>query len=121
MKIKTARFMRTIRHRRIRKNIVGTTSRPRLSVFRSLNHIYAQIIDDTIGATITAASSLDSEITSQSKTSTKKDISSFVGKLIAHRAKQKSISKVVLDRGGYKYHGRVEALAKTAREEGLIF
>ena len=113
--------MRTVRHRRVRKNVVGTTSRPRLSIFRSLNHIYAQIIDDTTGSTIIAASSLDSDITSQNKTSPKKDVSSLVGKLLGDRAKQKSINKVVMDRGGYKYHGRIEALAKAAREEGLSF
>ena len=121
MKTKTTRFMRTIRHRRVRKNVVGTTVRPRLSIFRSLNHIYAQIIDDTTGSTITAASSLDREIASQTKPSTKKDVSSLVGKLLGNRAKQNSISKVVMDRGGYKYHGRVEALAKAAREGGLSF
>ena len=121
MKTKTTRFMRTVRHRRVRKDLVGTTDRPRLSIFRSLNHIYAQIIDDTTGSTITAASSRDSEISSQNKPSTKIDISRLVGKLLGDRAKQKSISNVVMDRGGYKYHGRVAALAKAAREGGLSF
>ena len=120
-RITSHRQARTRRHLRLRRRVKGTEDRPRLSVFRSLNHIYAQIIDDTIGATITAASSLDSDITSQNKTSTKKDISSLVGKLLGNRAKQKSINKVVMDRGGYKYHGRIEALAKAAREEGLNF
>ncbi len=111
-------------HSRIRKNLAGTTERPRLNVYRSVNHIYAQVIDDAKGVTIVAATSLekgqgvkgDKRPTGGNVTSAKE-----VGKMIAERAKQKGITKVVFDRGGYLYHGRVKALADAAREAGLEF
>lgn len=118
---RTAREGRIRRHLRIRKKIFGTPERPRLSVFRSLKHIYAQIIDDTIGHTLAAASTLDPEIREELKGKTKTEQAKLVGKLIAKRALEKGITKVVFDRGGHKYHGRVKALAEAAREGGLIF
>ena len=107
------------RHRRVRGKISGTAQRPRLNVFRSLNNIYAQIIDDKAGRTICSASSLDSEFAGEkggNKAAARK-----VGKLIAERAKKKDITSVVFDRGGYLYHGRVAELADGARESGLEF
>ncbi|WP_017872962.1 50S ribosomal protein L18 [Candidatus Caldatribacterium saccharofermentans] len=107
------------RHRRVRKKVRGTADRPRLSVFRSLKHIYAQIINDEEGRTLVAASSLSPEI--RGMQGTKTDIARAVGRLIAQKALEKGITKVVFDRGGYKYHGRVKALAEGAREAGLLF
>jgi len=106
------------RHKRVRSKITGTTQRPRLNVFRSEKHIYAQIIDDTKGATICSASSLekDFEISGSNKEAAKK-----VGQKVAERAKAKGIETVVFDRGGYIYHGRVKELAEAAREGGLTF
>jgi large subunit ribosomal protein L18 len=104
-------------HLRIRKKVVGTGSRPRLSVFRSLKHIYAQVIDDASGHTVTAASSREKGQTGGGK----KDGAAEVGKLIASRCKEKGIDSVVFDRGGFKYHGRIKALADAARESGLKF
>ncbi len=115
------REARIRRHERVRKNLNGTTERPRLDVFRSLNNIYAQIIDDEKGKTLTAASSLDEEIKSQLEGKKKTDASKLVGTLIAKRAKEAKISEVVFDRGGYRYQGRVKALADAAREAGLKF
>ena len=114
---------RTRRHERIRKKVVGTTERPRLSVYRSLSHMYAQIIDDFKGSTIAAASSLDKELKGKDKKSGKGNISAAkqVGELIAKKALKKGIKRVVFDRGGYLYHGRVKALADAARENGLEF
>jgi large subunit ribosomal protein L18 len=112
---------RKIRHARIRKKVFGTAERPRLSVFRSLKHIYAQLIDDERGHTLAAASTLDPEIRDQLKGLRKTDQSRIVGQLLARRAKAKGIVRVVFDRGGYKYHGRVRALAEGARSEGLEF
>lgn len=109
------------RHRRMRRDLAGTPARPRLNVFRSLNHIYAQVIDDTTGHTLASASSLDEEIKSQGGYTGNKDAAKLVGQLVAKRALEKGISKVVFDRGGYIYHGRVEALATGAREAGLEF
>ena len=106
------------RHRRVRKNISGTTERPRLNVFRSLNHIYAQIIDDTQGVTLAAASSLDKEFEGYGGNI---DAAKKVGVMIAEKALAKGIKEVVFDRGGYVYHGRVAALADGAREGGLQF
>jgi len=105
--------------RRIRKKIKGTPERPRLCVFRSNKHIYAQIIDDTKGITLAAASSRIAYINNQKLTKTQK--SAEVGKIIAERALKKGIIKVVFDRNKYKYHGRVKALAEAARNNGLIF
>jgi large subunit ribosomal protein L18 len=104
-------------HLRIRKKVVGDASRPRLSVFRSLKHIYAQVIDDATGNTVAAASSREKGQTGGGR----KDGAASVGKLIAGRCKEKGIEAVVFDRGGFKYHGRIKALADAAREAGLKF
>jgi large subunit ribosomal protein L18 len=109
------------RHRRVRKNVIGTVARPRLNVFRSLNHMYAQIIDDTTGHTLVSASTLDAEIKAKDAYAGNKEAAKLVGGLVAKRALEKGITKVVFDRGGYIYHGRVEALATGAREAGLEF
>ena len=106
------------RHRRVRARVSGTPDRPRLNVFRSLNHIYAQVIDDTRGHTLAAASTLDKEVPQQG---TKTEQARAVGRLVAERARQAGITRVVFDRGGYLYHGRVQALAEAAREGGLQF
>ena len=113
--------VRKIRHERVRKKISGTPERPRLCVFRSLNHIYAQIIDDVAGNTICAASTVEKEIAAQMAQIDKKGASKLVGKAIAERAAQKGIKTVVFDRGGYIYTGRVAELAAGAREGGLDF
>ena len=109
------------RHKRIRKLISGTPERPRLNVFRSLEEIYAQIIDDEAMQTLIAASSIDHEIRAQMQGKTKTEQAKLVGVLLAQRAKEKGIEKVVFDRGGFKYIGRVKALAEAAREGGLEF
>ena len=109
------------RHARVRAKVEGTTSRPRLCVFRSLNHIYAQVIDDSQGYTLTSASTLDSEIENEAGGKTKVAKSELVGSLVAKRALTKGVTQVAFDRGGYKYHGRVKALAEAARQEGLKF
>ncbi|NHC33255.1 50S ribosomal protein L18 [Scytonema millei] len=114
------RESREKRHRRIRKVIVGSTERPRLAVFRSHQHIYAQVIDDSQHHTLVAASTLDPDLKSLESKGTC-EASVEVGKLIAQRAKAKGISQVVFDRGGNLYHGRVKALADAAREAGLDF
>lgn len=108
------------RHERIRKKVVGTAARPRLSVYRSLNHMYAQIIDDSKGVTITAASSLDSSLKNV-KQKGNIAMAKEVGGLIAKKAVEKGIKQVVFDRSGYLYHGRIKALADAAREAGLEF
>ncbi|MCX7762715.1 MAG: 50S ribosomal protein L18 [Candidatus Kryptonium sp.] len=108
--------------KRVRARIFGTPERPRLSVYRSLKHIYAQIIDDTKGHTLVAMSSLSKEIADQVKNAkTKTEVSKIVGLALAKKALEKGITKVVFDRNGYKYHGRVKALAEAAREGGLVF
>ena len=107
-------------HTRIRKKIQGTAERPRLNVYRSLNHIYVQVIDDLQGVTIVAANSAEGK-KGERKTGGNVASAKAVGKAIAERAKQKGITKVVFDRGGYIYHGRVKALADAAREAGLQF
>ncbi len=114
------------RKKRIRKKIFGTPERPRLSVYKSCKHIYAQIIDDTIGHTLVAASSLSKEIRDKineikKEGGTKTDIAKVVGELIAKKALEKGIKKVCFDRGGFKYHGRIKALADAARAQGLEF
>lgn len=111
---------RVKRHMRIRKQLNGTTERPRLCVFRSNKHIYCQIIDDTTAQTIVAASTLDAELKKVDKT-WDREAAKAVGALIADRAKKKGIEAVVFDRGGYIYHGRVAAVADAAREKGLNF
>lgn len=108
------------RRRRVRAKVAGTPSRPRLNVFRSLQHIYVQLIDDGAGHTLAAASSLDKEIKSQSGLK-KSDEAVAVGKLLAQRAQDKQIKRVVFDRAGYRYHGRIKAVAHGAREGGLEF
>jgi len=107
-------------HERIRKKILGTSERPRLNVYRSLNHIYVQVIDDLNGATLVAAHSAEGK-KGERRTGGNLAAAKAVGKAIAERAKAKGISKVVFDRGGYIYHGRVKALADAAREAGLKF
>jgi large subunit ribosomal protein L18 len=109
------------RHQRIRKKVSGTAERPRLAVFRSNLHIYAQIIDDDAQNTLVAASTLDKELKTKLESSSNKDAASEVGKLVAERALSKGINQVVFDRGGNLYHGRVKALADSARENGLTF
>lgn len=117
----TRRISRHRRHARVRTKVQGTNLRPRLCVFRSLNHIYAQVIDDSIGCTLAAASTLDPEIRKESDGKTKTGISELVGTLIAKRARSKGVKQVAFDRGGYKYHGRVRALGDAARKNGLKF
>ena len=115
------RSARARRHRRIRVRLSGTGTRPRLNVFRSLQHIYAQVIDDVKGATLAAASSLDEGLKDKVKSGANKDAATEVGKLIAERAIKAGVKEVVFDRGGYIYHGRIAALATAAREGGLSF
>ncbi len=109
------------RHRRVRRNVNGTTERPRLCVFRSNQHIYAQVIDDNLQHTLAAASTMEADLKSDSKSGANCEASAQVGKLIAQRAIDKGISKVVFDRGGNLYHGRIKARAEAAREAGLDF
>lgn len=109
------------RHRRVRRKVRGTPERPRLCVVRSLNHIYAQVIDDTSGATLASASTLDAEIKPDLENKTKRERAGLVGSVVGKRAQTKGVEQVVFDRGGYKYHGRVQALADGARESGLRF
>ena len=109
------------RHKRVRTKVEGTASNPRLCVFRSLSHIYAQVIDDSRGNTLVSASTRDSEIKGEAEGKAKTEKATLVGSLVAKRALGKGIEKVVFDRGGYKYHGRVKALAEAARQEGLKF
>ena len=107
------------RHDRIRLRLAGTEARPRLAVFRSLSHIYAQVIDDTSGRTVAAASSLEKGLRGSDRSKT--DDAKRVGKLVAERAKAAGVEQVVFDRAGFKYHGRVRSLAEAAREAGLDF
>jgi large subunit ribosomal protein L18 len=116
---KTSRAARLRRHRRVRLKVEGTTQRPRLCVFRSLSHIYAQVIDDIAGHTLVAASDLESAL--KSSKGAKSETAKAVGTAIAERAKAAGVQQVVFDRGGFRYHGRVKALAEAAREGGLEF
>jgi large subunit ribosomal protein L18 len=109
------------RHLRVRKKVNGTTARPRLSVYRSSKHMYAQIIDDTNAVTIVAASTADKDLKAGVTNGGSIEAAKQVGELIAKRAKEKGIESVVFDRGGYLYHGRIQALADAAREAGLVF
>ncbi len=118
---KTRREARIRRHLRVRKKIHGTPERPRLNVFRSLGHIYAQVIDDEAGRTLVAASTIDKELRAQMEGLNKTEQARLVGKAIAERARAVGIKTVVFDRGGYQYIGRVKALADGAREGGLEF
>jgi large subunit ribosomal protein L18 len=121
-KEKLRRTKHLIRHRRVRKKIRGSTERPRLCVYRSLSHIYAQIIDDTRGHTLVSVSSLSPELrSSEDTTDGKAQVARQVGEVVAKKAIEKTITKVVFDKGGYKYHGRVKALAEGARAGGLEF
>lgn len=117
----TRRESKKRRHRRIRRTVFGTSERPRLAVFRSHEHIYAQIIDDTKHHTLVAASTLEPDLRTSLSARATCDASSQVGKLIAQRSLEKGIQKVVFDRGGNLYHGRIKALAEAAREAGLDF
>lgn len=121
MAARTSRELRIRRHQRLRKKVSGTTSRPRLSVFRSNTHIYAQIIDDSIGKTIVAAGTVEKTLRDKSDGRTKIDEAQEIGRLVAQRALDAGITQVVFDRGGFKYHGRIKALADAAREAGLNF
>jgi large subunit ribosomal protein L18 len=112
---------RKIRHRRVTKKVTGTISRPRLCIFRSLNHIHAQLIDDSSGQTLVSMSTLDSQIRGKTNGIVKSKKAEEVGTLLAESALNKGIKQVVFDRGGYKYHGRVKALAEAARKAGLEF
>ena len=112
---------RKIRHKRVRAKISGTANRPRLAVYRSTNHIYAQVIDDVAQTTLCAASTVEKEIAAKVAKMSKSEAAKVVGQVIAERAKKININEVVFDRGGYIYIGRVEALADGAREAGLNF
>lgn len=118
---RSPRELRIRRHLRVRKRVAGTGERPRLSIFRSNIHIYAQVIDDAQGRTLVAASTKDGTLAATLTGKTKVERAKAVGQLIAERAKAAGIEKVVFDRGGFKYHGRVQALADAAREAGLNF
>jgi large subunit ribosomal protein L18 len=109
------------RHARVRRNVVGSQERPRLNVYRSLRHIYAQVIDDSTGRTLVSASTLDKELREQIAELEVHEQAKAVGKAVAERARAQGIEKVVFDRGGYPYHGRVKALADGSREAGLVF
>jgi len=117
----TKSLLRQKRHERVRGTVIGTSERPRLNVFRSLYNTYAQLIDDTTGKTLLSASTLDAEVKERAKTGGTVEAAKAVGELIAKKAKKKKIKRVVFDRGGYKYHGRVKVLADAAREGGLEF
>lgn len=118
---KSRAVARVRRHSRVRKNIAGTTERPRLNVFRSLTGIYAQVIDDHAGHTLASASTVDGELREKLKGLKKSEQAKLVGQAVAERAKNKGITAVVFDRGGYRYIGRIKALADGAREGGLQF
>ena len=117
--MRSTRELREKRHARIRKKVFGTSERPRLSVFRSLKNIYAQVVDDSTRTTLASASTLDAEL--KGTTGAKVDAAKAVGSLVAKRAIEKGVKRVIFDRGGFKYHGRVKSLADAAREAGLDF
>ena len=121
MRSETMRKARLRRHKRVRKKVEGMSHRPRLSVFRSARHIYAQIIDDTQGHTLVTASTLDKELMDRLPGLKKVEQARLVGEIIARRAQAGGVTEVVFDRGGYLYHGRVRSLAEGAREAGLRF
>ena len=118
---KNSKAIQKIRHRRVRQKVTGTISRPRLCVFRSLNHIHAQLIDDSMGQTLVSMSTLDSQVRSKTDGMGKSKKAEVVGTLLAEKALNKGIKQVVFDRGGCKYHGRVKSLAEAARKVGLEF
>ena len=115
------RAARHRRHARVRARVEGTASRPRLCIYRSLNHIYTQVIDDSQRHTLVSASTLDAEVISETAGKKKREKAGLIGSLIAKRALDKGIKQVVFDRGGYQYHGRVKSLAEAARQGGLKF
>jgi len=118
---KDSKAIKKIRHRRVRQKVTGTISRPRLCVFRSLNHIHAQLIDDSMGETLVSMSTLDSQVRSKTDGMGKIKKAEVVGTVLAEKALEKGIKQVVFDRGGCKYHGRVKSLAEAARKVGLEF
>jgi large subunit ribosomal protein L18 len=120
-KTATTRAARIRRHARVRRRVEGSAEKPRLCVYRSLSHIYAQVIDDVSRVTLVAASDVEKDLTSRVNGKKKADVATIVGTLVAQRAKQKGISRVVFDRGGYPFHGRIKALAEAARAGGLEF
>jgi large subunit ribosomal protein L18 len=119
--IKHTEKQRQRRHRRVRVQVRGTPERPRLNVFRSLRHIYAQIVDDTVGRTLVSACTLDAELRGELGELKKTEQAKRVGEMLGKRALEKGVKRVVFDRAGYKYHGRVKALAEGARSAGLQF
>lgn len=120
-KTATPRAARVRRHARVRKRVKGTEQRPRLCVFRSLTHIYAQLIDDVSRTTIVSASDVEAAVKTKADGKKKQDVATVVGDVIAQRAMEKGVTKVVFDRGGYPFHGRIKALAEAARKAGLEF
>ena len=118
---KSRQVVRENKHRRMRNRFSGTPERPRLAVFRSNNHMYAQIIDDTVGNTLVAASTVEKDVTAELEKTNNVDAAAYLGTVIAKRALEKGITEVVFDRGGYIYQGKVAALAEAAREAGLTF
>lgn len=121
MRISDARAARKRRHARVRRQVSGTAERPRLCVFRSLKHVYAQVIDDQRNETVVSASTLDPIVRAELNGKTKVESAALAGELIAKRALERGITRVVFDKGGYKYHGRVKSLAEAARKAGLEF
>ena len=121
MSAKDSKAIRKIRHRRVRQKVAGTVSRPRLCVFRSLNHIRAQLVDDSMGETLVSMSTLDAQVRDKGDEAGKSKKAEAVGTLLAEKALDRGIKEVVFDRGGYKYHGRIRALAEAARKAGLEF
>ncbi len=121
MAAKDSRKARTARHARLRETVHGTAARPRMCVYRSLDHIYVQVINDDLGHTLSSASTLESQIAEKVKGQNKKSQASAVGSLLAARTLEAGVKQVVFDRGGYKYHGRVKELAEAARKGGLSF
>jgi large subunit ribosomal protein L18 len=122
--MKKTRFPRAARHRRhtrVRERVAGTAKRPRLAVFRSLNHIYAQLIDDAAGHTLASAADVEADLRKSRNGKKKSEVAGIVGEALARKAKEKGIEAVVFDRGGFKYHGRVKALAEGVRKGGLKF
>ena len=118
---KSRTVVRENKHRKLRNRFSGTTERPRLAVFRSNNHMYAQIIDDTVGKTLVSASTLDKEVKAECEKTNNVEAATVVGKVVAKRALEKGITTVVYDRGGFVYEGKVKALAEAAREAGIEF
>ena len=118
---KSRSVVRANKHRRLRNHLSGTAERPRLAVFRSNNHMYAQIIDDTVGHTLVAASTLEKDVKAELEKTNNVDAAAYLGKIIAQKALDKGIKTVVFDRGGFIYQGKIQALADAAREAGLEF